>query len=32
MKKCGEIWNTLSPEDRAKYDEMHDKDKVRYEE
>lgn len=32
MKKCGEIWNTLSAEDRVKYEQMHDKDKLRYEE
>lgn len=32
MKKCGEIWNTLTPDERAKYDQMHEKDKIRYEE
>jgi hypothetical protein len=31
MKKCGEIWNTLSADEKIKYEEMHNKDKTRYE-
>jgi hypothetical protein len=31
MKKCGEIWNTLSAEEKVKYEALHDKDKIRYE-
>ena len=23
MKKCGEIWNTLSADEKIKYEEMH---------
>jgi len=30
MKKCGELWNSLSETDRQKYNDMHDKDDARY--
>lgn len=30
MKKCGELWNKLSPEEKKKYDDKHDQDVVRY--
>ena len=30
MKKCGALWNALSPEEKQKYDAMHDKDDIRY--
>lgn len=31
MKKCGENWNSLTPEIKVKYEQMHQKDKIRYE-
>lgn len=30
MKKCGEIWNTLSPEDKKLYEDKHAEDTKRY--
>ena len=30
MKKCGELWANLSDEDKQKYLEMHNADKLRY--
>ena len=30
MKKCGELWNKLTPEEKKKYEEKHDNDVVRY--
>jgi hypothetical protein len=30
MKKCGELWNKLTPDEKKKYEEKHDKDVVRY--
>lgn len=30
MKKCGEIWNSLSDAEKQKYYDMHSKDVVRY--
>lgn len=30
MKKCGELWNKLSDEDKKKYNDKHDEDVKRY--
>ena len=30
MKKCGALWNALTEEEKKKYDEMHNKDEIRY--
>ena len=31
MSKCGELWNKLPANEKKKYDDMHDKDVIRYE-
>jgi len=30
MKKCGELWNKLTPEERKEYEDSHEKDVLRY--
>jgi len=30
MKKCGELWNKLTPEEKQKYEDSHAKDVLRY--
>ena len=30
MKKCGALWVALSPEEKQKYHEMHEKDEIHY--
>jgi len=30
MKKCGELWNKLQPDEKKKYEDKHDLDVVRY--
>lgn len=30
MKKCGELWNKLQPDEKKIYEAKHDKDVVRY--
>lgn len=30
MKKCGELWNKLSEDEKKKYEQKHDKDVLRY--
>ena len=30
MKKCGELWNKLTPEEKKKYEDKHDADAIRY--
>lgn len=30
MKKCGELWNKLTPDEKKKYEDKHDKDVLRY--
>ena len=32
MKKCGELWNKLSPEEKKAYEDAHEKDVLRYQE
>lgn len=30
MKKCGELWNKLTPEEKKAYEDAHEKDVLRY--
>lgn len=30
MKKCGELWNKLQPDEKKTYEDKHDKDALRY--